>query len=234
MENIVASPSILTLFTTLAQVSFTVSGLMAVAIAGDEKRRDYWFGHEARSLFVYIGFLLLLLPGFISIGGLIPSTMRVPAWVFVTMSLGLLYMALAVTFWFRKRKLAEAGEFRRLERKYFGSISELGFYGFAVFFIAAAGGVWALSTSSAYSKAETWLGIMLFLAELSGAVLSIGLLRNTEKLDKVRNETDVIKVHENTSDHVNKERLTGPYVIISLLIAIIAFLMGVFVNSEDH
>ncbi len=83
-----ASTTILTLFTTLAQVSFTVSGLMAVAIAGDSKRRDYWFGHEARSLFVYKSFLLLLLPGFVSIGGLIPSAGKVPSWVFVTLFWG--------------------------------------------------------------------------------------------------------------------------------------------------
>jgi len=61
-----------TFFTTLAQVSFTLSGLMAIAIAGDSKRRDYWFGNEPRSLFVYISFLLLFLPGFVSISGLIP------------------------------------------------------------------------------------------------------------------------------------------------------------------
>jgi hypothetical protein len=234
MENIVASSTILTLFTTLAQVSFTVAGLMAVAIAGDGDRRDYWFRHEARSLFVYVSFLLLLLPGFVSIGGLIPSTYKVPSWAFVTLFLGLLYSALAITFGVRKRKLAEAAEFRRLEKKYLGTISELGFYGFATLFIAAVGGAGAYKASPAYNLAETGLGALLFLSVLSGAVLSVGLLRNTEELNKISPETHGAKLTEVDSDLLNKERVTGPYVIISLLIAIIAFLMGVFAKSEDR
>src|SRR5215216_6208508 len=101
-----ASSSLLTFFGTLAQVSFTVSGLMAVAIAGDSKRRDYWLGHESRSLFVSLSFLILLLPGFISIGGLIPPTSdgNIPSWVSVCFILGLLYLTLAIVFFFRKRK----------------------------------------------------------------------------------------------------------------------------------
>jgi len=233
-----ASPFLSTLFTTLAQVSFTVSGLMAVAIAGDSKRRDYWFGHEARSLFVYISFLLLLLPGFVSIGGLIPPSIKttIPSWPFTTFVLGVLYSTLAVVFFFRKRKLAEPEEFKRLEQRFSKVNSEMGLFGFAMIFVSVGGysGYYTASNLT-YSQAETLVGIILFIAMMSGAVASVVLLRvNDEISNKVIKQTEITRLPDPSSVVESQGSNSNTYLFTTLSIAAIAFLVGLLIKIRDN
>ena len=60
------------LLATVAQVSFTAIGLLLVVLAGDTDSRRFWFSHEYRSLHARATLLPLLLPGFVSVGALIP------------------------------------------------------------------------------------------------------------------------------------------------------------------
>ncbi len=219
----------------MAQVSFTVSGLMAVAIAGDSKRRDYWFGHRSRSLFVYISFLILLLPGFISIGGLIPSNGEVPSWIFVTFFFGLLYMMLAVTYFFQKRKLAEPEEFKRLEKRFSKVNSELGFYGLAIFLASIWGWINIyIAATTEYEKAETWLGVVLFFATISGALASVILLRANEETPDTTNSGNAVAILPKNKTFEEQDSRSGFYILISLLFSIIAFMIGLFLRSKDE
>jgi len=63
---------LISLFETLAQVSFAVTGLLLVVVAGDAEARKRWFGTPARQAFTQGTLYLILLPGFVSLSSLIP------------------------------------------------------------------------------------------------------------------------------------------------------------------
>lgn len=229
------SQKMLTLFTTLAQVSFTISGLLAVAIAGDSKRRDYWFVNKSRSLFVYLTFLILLLPGFISVGGLIPLTYIIPSWVVVSFLFGLLYFLLAITMYFRKRKLADVDEFKRLEKNIFKVNSEIGLLGMGMLIASIYGGFWSYTSPSIeYPNTEGWLGLILFYATVSGAISSVIFLRASEPENLDNKDKFLSPEFTESPTRQTQKTDSGFYAVISLLIAIIAFLIGVFFKTRDN
>jgi len=178
-----------TLFTTLAQVTFTVAGLMAIAIAGDSKRRDYWFSHEARSLFVYQSFLFLLLPGFVSLGGLIPSSPDndSSSWIFSSLIFGFLYALLSLEFFKRKRKLKEPKEFNKLVTKISNVSRDMFTYGITLFFLSIIGiGAFYAESIKNQFQMGIFLGVVLILAIFSSTVNSVILLRaNDDSLTRV-------------------------------------------------
>ncbi|MBI5354475.1 MAG: hypothetical protein HZB50_17680 [Chloroflexi bacterium] len=231
------SSSLVSFFTTLAQISFTVAGLMAIAIAGDSKRREYWLENKSRSLFVYINFLILLLPGFISIGGLIPQSPNTvfTAWMFTALSFGLLYSNLAVIFFFRKRKLDDPEEFKRLEKRFFKVNLEMGILGWAMI-ISSIGGYAACYTLSItdYSNAETYLGIMLFLAMTNGAITSVTLLRANELPSNEREDIGAISQPRQNLIIERSNSNSSLFVFTTLIVAIIAFLIGIFTKNRDN
>jgi len=228
------SPSLTTLFNTLAQVSFTISGLMAVAIAGDSKRRDYWFGHEARSLYVRISFLLLVLPGFISIGGLIPLPGIIPPWPIVTGFYGAIYFILSINFYFMIRKFSEPEEYKRLEKKFSKVNTEMGVFGLSMIVIGLIGfGNFVTPSVDISSFLETVIGMLLFFGTVFGAIAAINLLKANELHSDVDDEfpkPDQTKQHSLVVDqNPNVNRIVG----FSLLAGIIGILIGIFVNDRN-
>lgn len=162
---------------------------MAVAIAGDNNRREYWFGNESRSRFVYISFLLLILPGIVSIGGLIPiNENKIPSWPFGTLFFGLIYFGLAITFSISKRKLDDPEEFKKLERNILNVTWEMGVDGF-VMIVSSVLGIMAMLVINQefYSGTETAIGIWLLLSVFTSAINSIVLLRTNDISDKRTN-----------------------------------------------
>lgn len=227
--------SLITLFSTLAQVSFTVSGLMAVAIAGDSKRRDYWFGNESRSLFVYITFLLLLLPGFFSIGGLIPtpSNLNIPSWTYTSLSLGILYLLLFITYFFRKKKLAEPEEFERLETKFFKVIWELGTYGIGMVLLGGFGySTFYTSSVHNYDLLKIGVGIMLLLLTMIGALNSVILLRENNLPIQISEKINSLTPLEQIGNS-NQKKNSNSNIYTVLIISIFAFVIGLFINQKS-
>ena len=226
--------SLTTFFTTLAQVSFTISGLMAVAIAGDNERREYWFGHQARSFFVYICFLLLLLPGFVSIGGLIPPFQdNIPSWPLAAFVLGLIYIALSVSFFFKKKKLTEPDEFKRLEKNFSKVNSEMSFYGIFMIILGVFGfSSHYINSVKIYGQQEPLLGILLFFSMFSGAINSVDLLRTNETSNNEKKEISPIPSSEQP-ETLNQKGNQEPVVLIALLTALIAFLIGLIFRQKD-
>jgi hypothetical protein len=223
-----------TFFTTLAQVSFTLSGFLAIAIAGDNKRRDYWFGNESRSLFIYVSFLLLLFPGFVSLGGLIPpySKTSIPSWPYASLFLGLIYSLLTISFSIRRKKLKDLKEFERLENKYFKVIPEMGFYGYGLMIFGVLEYV-AYHTSSAivYSKEDTWLGMILFLSLMTSAVNAVLFLRANE-MPKEEPKVDLSKYQPEQLIGLNQKANSGLNVVSVLLISAISFFVGLFLKQR--
>ncbi len=62
-----------TLFSTVAQISFTLVGLFYLALTVDAKSKEFWFGERLHSRYAYLNLLFLLMPGFVALSALIPS-----------------------------------------------------------------------------------------------------------------------------------------------------------------
>lgn len=226
---------VMSLFTTLAQVSFTVTGLLAIAIAGDNKIREYWFKHQSRSFYVQISFLLLLLPGFVSIGSLITisSKTNIPTWPYAGMIFGLIYSSLAIGFFFRKKNLADPGEFRRLEHKFFKVIPDMGIYGLALIFLSLFGlSAYYSATRINFDQIQIGFGVLLVFSVLSSTATSIILLRAYELPMNVREETNIIAFPDPSVGN-NRKADSDIYIITALLIAVISFVIGLFVNQRS-
>jgi hypothetical protein len=80
------------LFSTIAQISFTLVGLFYLALTLEAKSKDFWFGEKLQSRYVYLNLLFLLLPGFIALSGLIPSAWEsISIWPFSGLFLVIIY-----------------------------------------------------------------------------------------------------------------------------------------------
>lgn len=69
------------LFSTVAQVVFTIVGLFFVSLTFDANTRDFWFGQETNRRYVYINLLVMVFPGFLALGRLIAFPGEI-SWVF--------------------------------------------------------------------------------------------------------------------------------------------------------
>ena len=223
------------LFTTLAQVSFTLTGLLAIAVAGDNYRRVFWFGDKSRSTFISICFLLLVLPGFVSIGGLIvpPFETRIPTWPIATIILGSAYFLLSFFYTYIRKKLAEPEEFKKLGKSLFVVIFEMGFYGFFMIIFGAWGYFFYSKFPIAnHNPAETLMGILLFVIIFSAVLISFRLLQTPEQPAKLSENINIIPP-SSRSIVVNQKTNAGINVITALLIAVISFGAGLFLKTRS-
>ena len=223
------------MFSVLAQVSFTISGLLAIAIAGDADHRNYWFNDKTRSLFLYFNFLLLLLPGFISVGGLIPSySKKVPTWPYIAFFWGVIYIILSIIFFFRKKKAVRLDKFARLEKKYSKINTELGFFGIITVIIAAfSWGGYMEASQSTINQTEMLLGVILWISTLSSVLQSVDFLRSNKEDSKRNNENNIDKLDEKTVQMPFKNKGKDIFIVTSLIVTIIAFVAGLIVDHRN-
>jgi len=116
------------LFMTISQISFTITGLMFIGLTLDDDTRKFWFT-ETNSIYVNLNLATLLLPGLISLGGLIPQVplINIPSWMLMTLLIGVLYLYLALAA-SRLRKDPKYQGFKELEKQ-FGDVTRgLWFY----------------------------------------------------------------------------------------------------------
>jgi hypothetical protein len=106
------------LFTTIAQVSFALTGLVFLALTLNDTTREFWFS-ETNSAYVNLNLATLILPGIISLGGLIPQVpfLKIPSWVWMTLFIGLLYLYLAFRTAFITRNIRYKG-FPKIEKQF--------------------------------------------------------------------------------------------------------------------
>jgi len=70
-----------TLFSTVAQISFTIVGLFFVALTVDSDARKFWFGQKPQSRYAYLNLLVMLFPGILALGGMVSMDEGVfPSW----------------------------------------------------------------------------------------------------------------------------------------------------------
>lgn len=96
------------LFSTIAQISFTLLGLFIVALTIDVKSRKFWFGEAHRRRYASIILLYTILPGLVALGGLIPLLHEgVPSWLLLSIFLFAMYVSRYLALW----KIVKSPEF---------------------------------------------------------------------------------------------------------------------------
>lgn len=108
------------LFTTIAQVSFSLAGLLFVALTVSEQSHKRWFAPQ-NFTFSGLAFLMVVWPGFISLMGLLPG---IPC-TYLSIS-AVIFYGFTVVIWLWKSKTAHKGTRAELSRwRWFTSIWDI-------------------------------------------------------------------------------------------------------------
>src|SRR5690348_4964154 len=99
------------LFSTIAQISFTLLGLFVVALTIDAKSRKFWFGETHRRQYASITLLYTILPGLLALCGLVPPLDgKLPSWLLLSILLFVIYVSRYFALW----KITKSPEFQDL------------------------------------------------------------------------------------------------------------------------
>lgn len=185
------------LFSTIAQISFTLVGLLFLSFTVDAKSRLFWFGKYPKNRYAYITVLYLILPGGLALGGLIPSYWKtVPSWL----PFSFLMLVIYVFLFFELIKLKKEKKYKDIaafENKLDLSKSALSNLGFIL--VSIIFGLLAVLTSSSQ--------IMLFSNFLFGLVLCIMTIINIVPISVfLRVQTEVFNKSQKLNKKLNKSR----------------------------
>jgi len=200
--------------------------LLAIAVAGDSKRREFWFTNESKSLFIYRNFLLIFFPGLISVGGLTPlsSIISIPPWIITTFVISLIFIIF-------HRKIKNKKETRELEKRNSVILNplEIGLCGIILSilaFIAA----W-VNSEKIYAIYEASFCVILLFSVISGTFFTIQLICFDEA-EKVRKEDETKKERSDQPNLVEQINIvdgkfkSGLYVLLGLILAVLGFIAG--------
>lgn len=99
-------------FSTISQITFTVIGLFFVSVTFDAETRKFWFYEKFYSRYTYFTFLVMLFPGFLSIGGLVSAKENeFPAWTIT----GLIFLFIYIWVFLEFRKLKKSYEYKKIK-----------------------------------------------------------------------------------------------------------------------
>lgn len=228
------------LFETVAQVSFTVAGLMLVALAGDSERRKFWFQNKSRAIYALLKLLLLLLPGILSVGGLIAPTprnlggvfRRVPSWPLASVFIGIVY--LLESMWLSRLRREGDVAFRKVEQV----LGETGMtrvtvlLGVLLSFASVFGWFgYRHSQRVLIAQASDLLGVLLSLSVLIGTIDSVLLFRYEADLTaELGTQPEPVVAQEGRGADTEREQshaASPSPLLLNLLVALAAFLSGV-------
>jgi hypothetical protein len=229
-----------TFFSTVAQISFTIVGLFYVAITLDSATRDYWFGQYPHSRYAYINFLVMLMPGFLSLGGLVivGNEKIMPSWPFAGIFLCLVYGS----FYFGLRKLRKDPNFAQIveiEREL--NIANTVFWD-TVFLLALS--IFGFSSSyvnntSTLGQQEFGLKVLISFSIIGSTLSIIIFTRAFAEINRNSSIKSIVVAHteiEKPSNKVygDKAKNSGIIAILALITALIAFLAGWFLNKTNN
>lgn len=200
-------------FSTVAQVTFTLAGLLLIALAGDNKSRRFWFGHEPRAIFAYISFTLVVMPGIFSIGSLVftaPSSsdkiiILIPSWPFAAVLTGIFYWFLSGLISDSKNKIRDDPEFLRLD-KILSVVHGIRTFAVLFIFLGLYGAIeyWTKPSSLELMIFEIVMGTFVSLVVLLGTIMAIQFFRHDADLKK----SDTIESLSTLSENPLKETET--------------------------
>jgi len=171
----------------IAPISFTVTGLVLVTLGGDQESREAWFRRRSHRIYANATFILFVLPGLLSLGGLIPSwpNARIPAWPITTALISLLYFWIGRVMKDGIAELLHPQEFARLEIRIIGIQEQFELYGIPLFVLATLAYFlyWNSISEGVATTAIFFSGILVSMLFLSALNLT-ALLRASDKLVK--------------------------------------------------
>lgn len=215
------------LFTTVAQISFTLAGFVVVVIMGDKVIRESWLQEKPRASYVFIVLLFLVMPGLIALGGLIQPRSDIPSWPFSSTPILVIYFILLREI---LNALHESGNQETLILE--GTVNAINFLRrfITIFAILSIIGVLTYYlTSPQFSKdlIEILLGSFLGLSIFSSSVVTILMLKADADIRKKDHEKKSVPMVNDDFLHGRKPagRLS---IITAVLIISIMFFVGLF------
>lgn len=156
------------LFGTMAQVSFSLAGLLFVALTIDEQRKKRWFDPK-NVAFTAMSFFMIVFPGFISLWGLIPNMTQRNTSFFAIFLYGI-----STIFWWIK-KLTTIKEIRaeRSKWKWLGKVWDIKGDSIATII----GWIYSLIAPSNYTPAI--IGTVLVASIIFSTLSTFSLFRNS-------------------------------------------------------
>lgn len=125
------------LFTTVAQVSFAIAGLVFIGLTLDDETRKFWFS-EANAVYVNTNLLLIILPGLVSLGGLIPQVpfLLIPSWAWMNLLIGGLYFSVTIIYNLKTKRMPKYRPIFDTEKRFGTVTSDLLVHVFMLWFVS--------------------------------------------------------------------------------------------------
>lgn len=222
-----------TLFSTVAQISFTIVGLFFVAITVDPDSKDFWLGDKTLSQYVTVIFFMMLLPGLISIGWLIPfSLFSIPASLYVTGTSFFVYCYV----YFDLLKFYKSSAYKQIAN-FETSLDAKGILKFNIIgLVVLIGASMYISfvDNSLNNSLSSAIGIYLFVLILSSVIPPYVFLRKSaesKRQKEVLNNNGSITPVNKPVDHLSSDT-KGIFYLVVLLGALISFIMGRFLSKN--
>jgi hypothetical protein len=156
------------LFGTIAQISFGITGLLFVALTIDEQRIKRWFAKK-NVTFAALSFLMVVLPGFISLVGLIPDITSKDLSIFASIFYGITLML----WWIKNRIVTIDTRAERSKWKWLQKIWDIRGDSIAIFF------GWLCSLFVPQASAFPIIGILLVSSVFLSILSIFSLFRNS-------------------------------------------------------
>jgi hypothetical protein len=221
-----------TLFSTVAQLSFTIVGLFFVALTVDSDSRNFWLGDKALNKYVTVNFFILLLPGLLSVSWLVPfSILGFPAWLYIVSVLFFMYFYV----YSELLKFYKSKAYRQIA-DYESAIDvkkalKFGINGLAILTVV---GVYdGITNQPIYDSMIAILGIYLFLLVLTSVIPVYVFLRkgaeNKYQKEILNNQVAITPTNKPV-DHNSSD--TGIFYLVVLVCALISFFIGKFLSKD--
>lgn len=215
----------------MAQVSFTATGLLTVAVAVDKETRLYWFGNRGRRSFAFNHLFLILWPGFVSLGGLIPPAYNgaIPAWPYATAIIGLIYLIILFSSYSTYRNREDKQELQKLLKLFSNPVTIILIYSIALFYLCLSGYLSYLLTPDKSLGNESGLAVIL-IALTAHAVLAAALM--LRPLDSLSDKTadSIVPMEQRSLPPNNTNYQDKPLSATIFVFAAISLTLGFLLN----
>jgi hypothetical protein len=223
------------LFSTVAQITFTIVGLFFVALTVEPESRDFWFSNKINSRFVAINLIFMLLPGFLALGGLLPPLYSLHSWPIMNISWSFAYWIILRRL-FQMKKLGELHHLKALEEEMDFLTSCRLTIGFLI--LVTILGIYSYFAPSLATFTDFLFSIFLFasiVASISpvSAFLRAYLANKPYVSPANRPTTDFQSEHSEFSKKFGKSEAQSSFdVFLVLLFSAVAFLVGLLIRKD--
>lgn len=216
------------LYSTVAQISFTIVGLFFVALTVDSETRNFWFGQKPQNRYAYLNLLDMLFPGLLSLGALLSSGEgKIPSWPFVSFFFFLLLIWVFIEL---RRLRASPGyhiiaEFESILDVRKSTLLEICYLFFLFFF----GIISVFSNNIAFQTGMNFLFAIFLFFSISSSVIPVMVFLRVYTENKRKKEPEISNLLIKKGTPKSNR---GIFSLSILLTALIAFLFGQLLRKK--